>query len=118
MQPIATSPCGFGGHFSENELGELDQPLDSEGSVQRYVYAALPATGNLRTMADMVPLPRAELSKTLAPSASITAYRRATARRSKRFDGINERPKEDSGAPAIDVHWKHKATTNFYCHNC
>ena len=99
-----------------SELDELDQPLDSEDSVQRYVYAALPATGNSRITTDMVPLPRAELSKTLAPSTSITAYRRAMAHRSNRFDGINERPKE--GAPATDVHWKHKATTNFYCHNC
>ena len=99
-----------------DELDELDQPLDSEDSVQRYVYAALPATGNSRITTDMVPLPRAELSKTLAPSASITAYRRAMAHRSNRFDGINERPKE--GAPSTDVHWKHKATTNFYCHNC
>jgi hypothetical protein len=94
-----------------------DQPeqKDSEDSVQRYVYAALPSAGNSRTMAKMVPLPRAELSKTLAPSAGIAAYRRATMQSSNRFDGINERSKDSAGGS--DVSWKQKATTNYLCHN-
>ncbi len=100
---------------ADANVDSTPEPQDSEDSVQRYVYAALPSAGNSRTMAQMAPLPRAELSKTLAPSAGVAAYRRATAQRSNRFDGINERSKD--GSDDSHVPWKQKATTNYHCHN-